>query len=121
MDALREAIAKIQSDPGNATSSTLGELITCLDAGAEFRISKLYQLNYSDFSLAMEILKQWRLDSYRYERGLLARAAADPSMEIDVTALRYGRWSDAGMPSELLPMPITGTQLLESDVSSGVK
>ena len=119
MDALREAIARIQSDPYNATSSTLSEMITCLDldAGAKFQISKLYQLNYSDFSLAIEILKQWRLDSYRYERGLLARAAADPSMEIDVTALRYGRWSNPEMPGEGLPLPTSKNPRLERDVT----
>jgi hypothetical protein len=117
MDALREAITKIQSDPGNATSVTLGDLITCLDAGVEFQIGKLYLLNYSDFSLAIEILKQWRLDSYRYERGLLARAAADPSMEIDITALRYGRWSDAAMLGEGLPLPTSTSPHLERDVT----
>jgi len=52
----------------------------------------LYQLNYADFSLAIAILQQWRLDSYCYERGTLAKAASDVSVEVDVTALRYGRW-----------------------------
>ncbi|MEO8631583.1 MAG: hypothetical protein ABI612_26335 [Betaproteobacteria bacterium] len=117
MDALCEAIAKIQSDPGNATSATLGDLITCLDAGVAFQIGKLYSLNYSDFSLAIEILKQWRLDSYRCERGLLAQAAADPSMEIDITALRYGRWSTAATPGESLPAPTSRDAHLERKVT----
>ena len=47
---------------------------------------------FLDFSLAMDILKQWRLDSYRYERGALKKAASDPTVEVDVTALRYARW-----------------------------
>ena len=37
--------------------------------------TRLLQLNYSDFTMAMELLKQWRLDSFRYERGWASRAA----------------------------------------------
>jgi hypothetical protein len=39
----------------------------------------------------MGILKQWRLDSYRYERGLLRKAIEDPTVKLDVIALRYGQ------------------------------
>jgi len=92
MDALNEAIKKIHAQPQDATSSTLSDLIKSLDSGEAFDLNKLYQLNYSDFSLAMNILKQWRLDSYRYERGTLMKAAGDPTSKLDISALRYGRW-----------------------------
>jgi hypothetical protein len=92
MDALHEAIKKIHAQPEDPTSSTLSDLIKSLDSGEHFDLNKLYQLNYSDFSLAMNMLKQWRLDSYRYERGTLMKAAGDPSSKLDVAALRYGRW-----------------------------
>ncbi len=92
MDALQEAIKKIQTYPQDPTSGTLNDLIRSLDSGEHFDLSKLYQLNYSDFSLAMNILKQWRLDSFRYERGALMKAVGDPSVKLDVNALRYGRW-----------------------------
>jgi hypothetical protein len=92
MDALQEAIKKIHAQPEHPTASTLSNLIRSLDSGETFDLNRLYQLNYSDFSLAMEILRQWRLDSYRYERGALAKAASDPSLKVDVTTLRYGRW-----------------------------
>ena len=92
MDALREAMKKIHADPENTIARAFSDLITSLDSGGGFDLSRLYQLNYSDFSLAMTILQQWRLDSYRYERGALAKAATDPTVAIDVTALRYGRW-----------------------------
>ena len=92
MDALHEAIKKIHAQPQDPTSSTFSDLLKSLDSGEQFDLNKLYQLNYSDFSLAMNILKQWRLDSYRYERGTLMKAAGDPSSKLDVTALRYGRW-----------------------------
>jgi hypothetical protein len=92
MDALQEAIKKIHAQPEHPTASTLSNLIRSLDSDETFDLNKLYQLNYSDFSLAMEVLRQWRLDSYRYERGAIAKAASDPSLKIDVTTLRYGRW-----------------------------
>jgi hypothetical protein len=98
MDALHEAIKKIHSRPEDASSCTLCELIRSLDSGERFDLNRLYQLNYSDFSLAMNILKQWRLDSYCYERGALMKAASDPAVKLDVTAMRYGRW---GVPAEV--------------------
>jgi hypothetical protein len=92
MDALHQAIKKIHAQPQHPTSSTLADLIGALDSSQQFDLNRLYQLNYADFSLAMDILKQWRLDSYRYERGALKKAASDPSVELDVTALRYAHW-----------------------------
>ena len=92
MDALHEAIKKIHARPEDASSSTLSELISSLDSGERFDLKKLYELNYSDFSLAMNVLRQWRLDGYYYERGTLMKAARDPSVKLDINALRYGRW-----------------------------
>jgi hypothetical protein len=79
MDTLHRVIRKIHADPADPTSSTLLALIKSLDAGEQFDINQLYQLNYSDFGLAMELMKQWRLDSFRYERGWASRAACDPA------------------------------------------
>jgi hypothetical protein len=79
MDTLHRVIKKIHADPAHPTSSTLCALIKSLDAGEQFDINQLYQLNYSDFGLAMELMKQWRLDSFRYERGWASRAACDPA------------------------------------------
>jgi len=95
MDALQEAIKKIRSNPTDPTSATLTDLIKSLDSGEWFDLNKLYALNYSDFSLALNILKQWRLDSYRYERGVLRKAVEDPTLTLDVTGLRYGRWGES--------------------------
>jgi hypothetical protein len=92
MDAMREAIKKIHAEPEHVVSRTLSDLITSLDSGGQFDLNRLYQLNYSDFSLAMSLLQQWRLDSYCYERGTLAKAASDMTVDVDVTALRYGHW-----------------------------
>jgi len=79
MDILHRVNKKIHADTDAPTASTLRALIKSLDAGEQFDINQLYQLNYSDFSMAMELMKQWRLDSFRYERGWASRAATDPA------------------------------------------
>jgi len=95
MDALHKAIRKIHSDPENPTSSVLCSLIKSLDDGHQFDINQLYQLNYGDFGLALEVVKQWRLDSFRYERGVATRLATEPGVKIESTA-----WSNtAARPS----------------------
>jgi len=95
MDALQETMKKIRSKPDDVSSRALSDLMKSLDSGEPYDLNRLYQLNYSDFSLVLNLLKQWRLDSYRFERGTLLKAASDPSVSLDVTALRYGRWEPA--------------------------
>jgi hypothetical protein len=91
MDALHEAIRKIHARPDESISSTFCELLRSLDAGEQFDLTKLYQLNYSDFALAMNVLKEWRLDAFRYERGVVARATTDPHAVVDAIVLQYGK------------------------------
>jgi hypothetical protein len=90
MDALHAAIKRIHARPDDL-SSTFSDLLKALDSGDQFDVTKLYQLNYADFSLAMSVLKEWRLDSFRYERGVVSRAAADPAVPVDAIVLEYGR------------------------------
>jgi hypothetical protein len=86
MDALHKAIRKIHSDPENPTSSVLCSLIKSLDDGHQFDINQLYQLNYGDFGLALEVVKQWRLDSFRYERGQATKLATEPAAKFEFPA-----------------------------------
>ena len=91
MDALHAAIKTIHSRPGETISSTFSDLLKSLDSGERFDLTKLYQLNYADFALAMNVLKEWRLDAFRYEPGVVSRAAADPAVAADAIVLEYGR------------------------------
>ena len=77
MDALHKALRKIHADPIHPTSAALKSLIESLDQRINFDISRLYSLGYNDFGLALELMRQWRLDSFRYERGWATRAASD--------------------------------------------
>ena len=77
MDALHTVLRKIHADPVEPSSSAFKSLIESLDQGLTYDISRLYELGYSDFGLALELMRQWRLDSFRYERGWATKVASD--------------------------------------------
>jgi hypothetical protein len=77
MDALQKVIRKIHEHSNQDSAAALKALVESLDKGAQFDLGRLYQLNYKDFELALELIKHWRLDSYRYERGWASRFATD--------------------------------------------
>jgi hypothetical protein len=84
MDALHAAIRKIHADPAHPTACTLCSLIKSLDSGEQFDLNELYRLNYRDFTLAVELMKQWRLDSFRYERGWATKAVCGGGSELEL-------------------------------------
>jgi hypothetical protein len=77
MDALHKALRRIHADPSHPAAAALKSLIESLDRGHSFEVSRLYSLGYSDFGLAMEVMREWRLASFRYERGWASKAADD--------------------------------------------
>jgi hypothetical protein len=77
MDVLYKVLRRIHSDPIHPASAAFKSLIESLDQGLNFDISRLYSLGYSDFGLALDLMRQWRLDSFRYERGWASKAASD--------------------------------------------
>jgi hypothetical protein len=77
MDALHKVLRMIHADPIHPTSAAFKSLIESLDQGVNFDISRLYSLGYNDFGLALDLMRQWRLDSFRYERGWATRVASD--------------------------------------------
>jgi hypothetical protein len=77
MDALHKALRRIHADPSHPTAAALKSLIESLDGGRHLDVSRLYALGYSDFGLALEVMREWRLASFRYERGWASKAAGD--------------------------------------------
>jgi len=64
MLAIKKARKIIASDPSSKTSQTLSNLVYSLESDQNFNLSELYALDIKDFSLAMDILQEWRLDRY---------------------------------------------------------
>lgn len=64
MRALKKARKLIEKDPQSQSSKVLSSLVVALESGAAFDLQSLYQIDFDDFELAMDVLKEWRLDRY---------------------------------------------------------
>lgn len=64
MRALKKARKLIESHPEAPASQTLSALVVALESEKPFALQSLYQLDYDDFELALEVIKEWRLDRY---------------------------------------------------------
>ncbi|MDO8903635.1 hypothetical protein [Hydrogenophaga sp.] len=64
MLALKKTRKLIESDPNQASAVILSSLVVSLESDKPFQLADLYQLNYDDFKLALDLLAEWRLDRY---------------------------------------------------------
>jgi hypothetical protein len=64
MRAIKKARKLIESDPSSAISKALSKLVLALETETDFSLKQLYDLNIDDFDLAMEVMKDWRLDRF---------------------------------------------------------
>jgi hypothetical protein len=82
MQALKKARKLIEKKPEKASALALSQLILALESESPYNLSSLYQMDYDDFELALEVIKDWRLDRYYSTKAVLL----DLSMQIDETA-----------------------------------
>ena len=74
MNALRNARRQLKADPTSESSQTLASLVLALEAEGEesrFMLSTLYELDLKTFDLAIEILKDWRIERYANKKAKL--------------------------------------------------
>lgn len=64
MHAIKSARHLIESDPSTDAARILSRLVLSLESESEFNIASLYALDINSFELAMDILKEWRIDRY---------------------------------------------------------
>ena len=64
MRAIKVARRLIENDPLSPAAKVLAELVTALESDTPFSIKELYTLEEPDFTLALKILRDWRLDRY---------------------------------------------------------
>ncbi len=64
MKALKKARKLIEASPDSPESRILSALVVALESDAPYPINDLYKLDYNDFELALDLLKEWRLDRY---------------------------------------------------------
>eukprot|EP01032_Pedospumella_encystans_P028222 gene28222-31880_t len=78
MNAIKVARRFIETDPANESAKILAQLVLALESERSFELVTLYSLDYKSFQLAMDILKEWRLDRYYASKSASStpRAAA---------------------------------------------
>ncbi len=79
MIAIKAARKYIESNPDNADAKALSELVVALETEGQISVPKLYSLNFKNFELAVEVLKEWRLDRYYSSKMRLLDLAAQLS------------------------------------------
>jgi hypothetical protein len=75
MRAVKEARRLIEKSPEDPSAKTLARLVLALESEAEFAISEIYSLNMEQFELALNILREWRLDRYYVGKARLFDSA----------------------------------------------
>lgn len=71
MRALKKTRKLIERNPDKPTARILSALVVALESEEPFKLAELYQLDYDDFGLALELLAEWRLDRYYSSKAVL--------------------------------------------------
>lgn len=95
MRALKKARKLIERNPGKPAAQILSALVVALESDEPFKLADLYQLDFDDFGLALELLAEWRLDRYYSSKAVL----------LDIS-LQVGKLQDD--PSPQVPEPVAG-------------
>ena len=64
MNAIKKFRRLIEANPDTETAKTFARLVRALESDERFELGDLYKLDYESFALAIDVLKEWRLDRY---------------------------------------------------------
>lgn len=64
MIAIKKAQKIIKRETDSVVASIFSELVLSLEKNTTFSLHRLYELDYKNFEIAVEIIKEWRLDRY---------------------------------------------------------
>ena len=65
MNAIKRARRYIEQNPTEPSAQVLSRLVLALEESEHsFELHELYELELTQFDLAIDILKEWRLDRY---------------------------------------------------------
>lgn len=91
MNAIKEARRFIQRHPDDGNARILASLVLALESDRSFELVTLYKLDYKAFDLAIEVLREWRLDRYYAGKAKLF----DLSFQLDEMAQKPGAQAPA--------------------------
>lgn len=69
MNALKHALEAARGRTANASSEIFRELLAALETGSPISLTRLYELDYNEFHLAVGAIKDWRLHRYHFVPG----------------------------------------------------
>lgn len=95
MRALKKTRKLLEQHPEKPAARVLADLVLALESEEPFQLSSIYQLDYEDFDLAIQLLHEWRLDRYYSSKAML----------LDVS-LHLSQWqTEAATPPATPPVP----------------
>lgn len=75
MNKLRKLEEHMLNAASKPEKKTFKKLIRALCLKEDFNLGTLYDLSYTDFELAMDVMKSWRLDRYTKTKERLKELA----------------------------------------------
>ena len=64
MSALKQARKLIEKSPTSKEAQTLSKLVVSLETDQTMALKEIYDLSYDSFQLAIDIMRDWRIDRY---------------------------------------------------------
>jgi len=71
MNAIKKVRNFVLANPKSKAAAIFTQLAVELERSAPFRVSDLYQLDYDQFELALDLIRDWRLDRYYTSKVIL--------------------------------------------------
>jgi len=62
--AIKKVKKFMERSPESTTGLVYSRLLLSLESGEEFPVKQMYNLNSDDFDLAIELLRDWRIDRF---------------------------------------------------------
>lgn len=86
MNAIKQVRKFLEREPTSESAQILARLAASLAEEREFPLADLYRMNYEAFDLAIELLRDWRLDRYYAARIRLFDTILDQVLPQDPQA-----------------------------------
>lgn len=68
MNAIKAIRKHLEKHPDDPSSKALARLVAALAEEKTYPLSELYAMDYDAFEMALELLRDWRLDRYYASR-----------------------------------------------------
>lgn len=64
MRSIKKARLMIEAEPLSKGSQTISSLVAALESESHFNLNSLYELDLVQFEMALNLMKDWRVDRY---------------------------------------------------------